>query len=314
MINKQDLVLKKINGLKLYIDRQDPGISASLMKPKFFRKWHREPVFMDLIESEVAEGDVAFDLGANIGYITTLLAKYVGVTGKVYGVEPSPRNFEILKKNILLNNQAEIVEVSQMAISGSSGSRELNISSQSNLNSFTWTKHSVDSITVDTKSIDDFFEERRYPNFIKMDIEGAEVEALAGMDRLLSCHDGRLRILIEVHPMYYDGAEFSQQLRRLFSKGFHTKYLCTAGTAMPDYFVEKGYRPIKIYRTGPWSRGLYKNVKEDDVIESCGAGLTQEVRMPWASFFKNVVKNPKSIGERTLQSSKIVRSILLERG
>jgi len=314
MIDEQDLVIKKINGLKLYIDRQDPGISASLMKPKFFQKWHREPVFMDLIESEVGDGDVAFDLGANIGYITTLLAKYVGVSGKVYGVEPSPRNFEILKKNISLNNQAEIVEVSQMAISASSGSRELNISSQSNLNSFTRTKHSIDSITVDTKSIDDFFEHRRYPNFIKMDIEGAEVEALSGMDKLLSRHDGRLGILIEVHPMYYDGEAFSQQLRRLFSEGFHTKYLCTAGTATPDYFVDKGYRPIKVYRTGPWTRGLYKNVKEDDVIESCGAGLTQEVRIPWTNFLKNVVRNPKSIGERTLQSSKIVRSILLERG
>ena len=57
---------------------------------------------MDIIQDEVKNGDVVLEIGANIGYVSMFLAKYVGENGKVYALEPAPRNYEILKKNIKL--------------------------------------------------------------------------------------------------------------------------------------------------------------------------------------------------------------------
>jgi len=310
VIEEKDLILKSLGGFNLYLDRKDPGISETLRKPKYFRKWHREPEFMDLIEAEVNKGDSAFDLGANIGYVTMHLAHYVGEGGKVYAVEPSPRNFSILKKTIEVNKIGHIVEAQQLAISSKTGTRELNISKESNLNSFAKTKHTTKTIEVKTTSIDDFFKDRRFPNFIKMDIEGAEVDALAGIDKILAASDAPIKILMEIHPMYYKEDDFSKQLIRLFDKGFSTKYLVSAGSARPPYFSSKGYVPIKTYQTGDWGRGLYENVLNEHVIESCSKLFDDnEVRLPIASL----IKNPMRLKARTLLSPKIVRAILLER-
>lgn len=310
VIDKKDLYLKSLGDFSLYLDRKDPGISETLRKPKYLRKWHREPEFMDIIESEVQSGDVAFDLGANIGYVTMHLAKYVGPTGKVYAVEPSPRNFTMLKKTIEANSAEDIVEIQQLAISSKSGVRDLNISDESNLNSFAKTKYTKQTIEVNTTSIDDFFKNRRFPNFIKMDIEGAEVDALAGIDDLLVASDAPIKILMEIHPMYYQEDAFSLQLERLFNKGFRTKYLVSAGSPTPPYFTSRGYAPIKTYKTGDWGRGVYENVKNEHVIESCSKLFDDNVvRLPITSL----LKNPARLPNRVLKSPKIVRAILIER-
>ena len=116
MLDKNNLLIKSFGDFSLYLDKNDPGISATLLKPKYFRKWHREPVFMDIMEAEVHRGDVVFEVGANIGYATMFLAKYVGDSGKVFAVEPVPINFEILTKNIKLNNLSDIIETHNLAI------------------------------------------------------------------------------------------------------------------------------------------------------------------------------------------------------
>jgi FkbM family methyltransferase len=309
LIDKNDLYLKLMPGYKLYLDKKDPGISNSLIRGKRFRKWHREPEFMDIIQMEVNEGDVAFDLGANIGYVTMQLANYVGPSGKVYAVEPSPRNFEILNESIKVNNFEKIIESFPLAVSSASGFRDLNISSESNLNSFIETKYTKETIKVETTSIDDFFLNKRFPNFIKMDIEGAEVDALAGIDKILD-NDSCMKILMEIHPMYYEKEAFSDQLRRLFSLGFKTKYLVSGGVAKPDYFIKHGYTPDKIYRTGDFTRGVYTNVKEEHVIESCSNVFHDQ-------FGKlgiiPILKKPYRIFNRKFPSPKIVRSIMLQR-
>lgn len=310
MLDKHELVIRKIDHFSMFVDRNDPGISATLMRPKFFRKWHREPDFMDIIEKEVGSGDVAFDLGANIGYVSMFLAKYVGESGKVYAVEPSPRNYEILKENINLNKLTETVQAFNLAVSSETGTTELNISKESNLNSFRKTKHTIDTIQVKTTSIDDFFEDKPGLNFIKMDIEGAEVEALKGINSILGKLDRPFKILMEVHPMYYDEDEFANELRRLFSLGFKTKYVVSAGSYNPPFFIERGYEPIKKYKTGDWTRGVYKNVKDEDVIESTSKLFDDHIfNLPISA----ILKNPTRIMNYKVSSPKIVRSILIER-
>ena len=108
-MTEYQLVNLSILGVSLYVDKSDPGISQSLIRGKpFGAKWHREPEFMDLMEKAVERGDTVLDLGANLGYATVHLAKFVGETGRVIAVEPSQKNFEILQKNIQLNGIEKI--------------------------------------------------------------------------------------------------------------------------------------------------------------------------------------------------------------
>ena len=309
MLNKNDFVVKKVHGFKIYLDKKDPGISRTLMKPKYFRKWHREPEFMDIIEKEVTEGMVAFDLGANIGYVTLCLANYVGDKGHVYSVEPSPHNFEILQKNIDINKLENKVDSYNYAISSESGVITFNLCDESNLHSIVKTKYTKKSIEVNSVSIDDFFVDKQFPNFIKMDIEGAELQALQGMDKILKKSDQTIKILMEIHPMYYSKKEFAKQLQRFFDAGFKTKYVVSAGTDRPDFFVEKGYTPDKVYTTGDWRRGVYSNMRNEDVIHACCTDFDQKVTFaPWS-----LIKRPYKLLNPSIQSTKIVRAIMLER-
>ena len=69
------------------------------------------------LKNELPSGNIVLDLGANIGYYAIMEVKKVGKSGKIYGIEPDPRNIEFLIKNINLNEIDEIFEFEQGAIS-----------------------------------------------------------------------------------------------------------------------------------------------------------------------------------------------------
>lgn len=309
ILNK-DLVLKKIEGHRMYVDSSDPGISRTLRRSKWLRKWHREPAFMDIIDKEVSTGMVAFDLGANIGYVTLLLARNVGKDGQVYAVEPSPRNFALLKKNVEINTYADRVSIYQLAISSSNGEAQFNLSEASNLHSLVRNTHLRDVINVRTLTLDEFSKDKLRPNFIKMDIEGAEVEAVEGMREILKQRQGVMKILIEVHQMYYSQTrDFGRQLERLFGAGFAPKYVVSTGAKYPRFFKERGYIPVKVYKSGEWTRGLYVNVKQEDVIEAMKPGHKDEFLLP----FRSLLKRPVRLCNRVVSTPRIVRALMLER-
>src|ERR1035438_615140 len=55
------------------------------------------------IKKYVSAGDMVFDIGANVGYVSLSLAKRVGPTGRVIAFEPVPRNAEAFRQNIEIN-------------------------------------------------------------------------------------------------------------------------------------------------------------------------------------------------------------------
>src|SRR5437870_2877368 len=59
-----------------------------------------EPFETQWIQYLVRPGDVVLDIGAHIGYYTTLLSQLVGVHGKVVAFEPDPTNFTLLQQNV----------------------------------------------------------------------------------------------------------------------------------------------------------------------------------------------------------------------
>ncbi len=127
-------------------------------------------------------GDVAFDLGANQGIFCCAFGSVVGRTGRVVAVEPIPRQAERLRRNVQLNG-FEQCEVVQKAISERAGTAVLGIANGDTAASIVAKDKSI-SITVEVASVDELVEQFGLTrvDFIKLDVEGAELMALRGAE------------------------------------------------------------------------------------------------------------------------------------
>ena len=155
------------------------------------------------ISDFVEPGWVAYDVGANIGYISLLLARVVGSAGRVCAFEALPKNIERLEMNVALNGLGSRVQIIHGAVgaastpvrfligpSGAMGKAE-GSAGRSDLHS--------ESIEVPGYSLDDYVYRlgNPAPQVIKMDIEGGEALALPGMGQVL--HEARPLVFLELH-------------------------------------------------------------------------------------------------------------------
>lgn len=177
---KPDYIFTKRYNHKMYLDKLD-SLHLSVN-----RDW--EPFCTGLLQKLVKEGEVVFDIGANIGFYTLIFSKLVGEKGKVYAFEPDPINFSILKKNIEANNIHNVILVNKAV---SDKNEEVNFyiyeSNTSGNSLFAENLNTVPSrsIKVEAIRLDKYFKKDIKVDFIKMDIEGAEPRALKGMARIL---------------------------------------------------------------------------------------------------------------------------------
>jgi len=257
---------KKVDKFEMLLDIDDGGISRVL-----YAAGVREKIFMSLIRNAVQPGMVCVDLGANIGYTTLFMLDRVGDEGFVYAIEPDKHNLDLLNRNISNNNFHENCEMSQCAISDKDGKLDFWIASKPNLNSVQKNKHSIRKETVDSFTLETFLEPRKYPNFIKMDVEGHEVKIFEGAYEYFKKNPGSTHILLEVHPQYYnDDNDFEAILEKYFDIGFKPKFVVSTPVPRPKKFVEAGYKPAIELPTDGFVRGLYNNISKQHLLEfSC---------------------------------------------
>lgn len=149
---------------------------------------YEQPV-QQAIASLVHSGDVCYDIGANIGFFSLLLGRLVGASGMVYAFEPVPRNASTVERNARLNGM-EHVSVLRLALSRDNGTAELLLAHHAGgavLKSAGTPPDLAGSLMVQTASVDTLVEQQRIkpPNVIKIDVEGAELDALQGMQEVL---------------------------------------------------------------------------------------------------------------------------------
>jgi FkbM family methyltransferase len=279
---RQRFTIVDVNDCKMYVDLNDPGISRTLMT---FGTREKEHIY--ILKKYLRPGDVVLDIGANIGYYVLIEAKIIGPQGRIYAIEPSPSNVEILKKNINLNGIEEIVEINQMGISNKASVGKFYISHMSNLGSFFPTRYYGDSIleekspTIDVKTVSilDFVSDKKEIAMIRMDIEGYEVEAFEGMIPLLKEGSFAPRILFETHRPKYDDKNHSMRdvLKVMFKYGYYPKIIVSDNHPKGE-FLKKGYKPeTLIYTDGYW-RGIYYGVTNKDAIDLiCDIGFVRAV-------------------------------------
>jgi FkbM family methyltransferase len=153
----------------------------------------------------IKEGDVVYDVGANIGITSLLFSKLVGVNGKVFAFEPVPANTKDLKSNVTLNNANNIIVV-EKAISDGCRSEMFNLGVDNKSGSLLcFGKESGESIPVEVTTLDELIKEGfSLPDFIKIDVEGSAGKVLEGFSQSIAeCYPA---FLIELHIPQEDGA------------------------------------------------------------------------------------------------------------
>ncbi len=151
--------------------------------------WWRNTDVQFLQENVVQPGKTVIDCGAHHGAMTILFSKWVGRSGKVIAIEPNPTNFEVLKKNILLN-KLENVELKNVAIGAQEGSLLITKETDSQI-----AGNFGVGIRVPVISLDSFAD--RKPYLVKIDTEGYEGDVIKGCSRLLQQQSN---LAIEIHP------------------------------------------------------------------------------------------------------------------
>ena len=115
-------IKRNIGNHIMYLDPYDAktGISQTLRRMRPGQP-DREPCFMHILKEEVKSDMVTLDLGANIGYLTLIMAEIIGKKGKVYALEPDENNFKILTENIKLNGYKNVISPYHLGGSNKTG-------------------------------------------------------------------------------------------------------------------------------------------------------------------------------------------------
>jgi FkbM family methyltransferase len=139
--------------------------------------------------------DLFLDVGANLGYYSILVAKR-GLARRVVAFEPDMRNRYQFEANIFMNRLTDKIEVIPKAVTSFTGKTRFQLWGASSTGQ---SKVSVTGdVDVETTCLDDFVEDRNARIFVKMDIEGHELEALRGMTRMAS--ENKLFLQVEAFP------------------------------------------------------------------------------------------------------------------
>ncbi len=209
------LGLDKFMVLRLYVSKYDYKVCLRINKEDFGIMTSHEDDIIEYFRPNY--GDIVVDIGAHIGLYSLIGSKRVGEKGKIIAIEPHPSNFEILNRNIQLNQFTNIITLNcaiydknmrmrlySTDVSGFSGHHSLIL------------KRAEKFIEVNAYTLDYILQSLGIMevNWIKIDVEGAEFEVLQGAQDILA-NSKDLSLIIELHSS--DLYEPIMELLRLYN-------------------------------------------------------------------------------------------------
>ena len=164
---------------------------------------HEDSFMSRLFRDHVRHGMLVLDIGGHVGMWAVPLAKHVGPTGRVYVFEPEPEGYAAILRNAELNHLENITPL-RLALSDLSGTASFYIRPDKDTHSlFEETlapspSGRQDVHTIEVSTVDDLVDHKVIapPNFVKIDVEGAELRVLDGMKRSAAGIDC---LLVEIH-------------------------------------------------------------------------------------------------------------------
>lgn len=175
-----------------------------LIRPYIELHGRWDPDLSALLRSELRPGMCVLDVGAHVGYITTLMARCVTETGRVVAVEADSYNAALLRANVFRNRVQNVV-VMPVAAHRANGFLHL---TSSHYGRSTTVARSADewdpsaSSTVQAVRLDDFMDDvlrGRSLDLVKIDTEGADHLVVEGLRSTLQAHP-RCVVVVEVFP------------------------------------------------------------------------------------------------------------------
>ena len=210
---------------------------------------------LELLPRLVKRGDAALDIGANLGAYTLLLHELVGPTGTVDACEPVPRSFRLLVHNCHKLAQHKNITFHEVAVGEREGETSFYLPVEGKtrhpnyyVGGLVQRSEQADTFPVRVVSLDDWTAIAARPiGFVKIDVEGAEVQLLRGALQFLAAR--RPSVVCEIAPANVESVR--------------------------DLVEPLGYR-MYIYR----QRGLHRHQRGDRPGEGPNYVLLHEAKLP----------------------------------
>lgn len=216
----------------------------SFLSSRVFVSGSYEPDVVHYLKRILRPGMVCVDAGANVGYLSVLMAKKVGRRGRVISFEPTQRSFASLRRNVQLNGLTNVF-AEQVALADHNGTLEFNegpagydvYNSAGNIThpsalSVPFQKTMVPCVTLDSYASANNINR---VDLIKIDVEGGELSALKGMEATLE-NNPQAKIIIEFADQTTQG--FGYQAKEigvwLESRGWKLAIIETLGFTVPS--------------------------------------------------------------------------------
>jgi FkbM family methyltransferase len=184
----------------------------------------------ELLRQVLFPGAFVVDVGANIGIYSEFLSRCVGPKGVVHSFEPAPDNFKRLQSaTCKLAN----VRLSRAAVGERSGRSKLYLSDKLNVDHRAYMDEEDSprhTVPIEMVALDDYFKPGEHVDLIKMDIQGYELHALRGANRVLA-DNPNVKLLLEFWPygLTQAGANWADLIASLERKGMRIRQLSPAG-------------------------------------------------------------------------------------
>jgi FkbM family methyltransferase len=192
-------------------------------------KAYTDRVERELLRNLLFPGAVVADIGANIGIYSEFLSRCIGPNGTVHSFEPSPENFKRLHA---ATSKLSNVQIYQAGVGEHSGKSELYISDKLNVDHRSYSAEGGfrRTIPIEMVALDDYFKVGEPVDLIKMDIQGYELHALRGANRVLADNTD-IKLLLEFWPygLKQAGATWQDLIAALIAKKMVIKQVSNKG-------------------------------------------------------------------------------------
>jgi FkbM family methyltransferase len=187
--------------------------------PKYRRQLgqHYDSAVAEFISSRMRPGSVCLDVGANVGVYVLQLARWSGPSGSVIAFEPNPGARKILRQHVAWNALENQVSIEPQAVSSALGLRPMFAYEADGMSRLGEPNERIVArarkIEVPVTTLSDFCEANSVePDWVVIDIEGFEIQALLGFERFLLKNRRKPQIVIEMHPNVWSSAETTAEL------------------------------------------------------------------------------------------------------
>lgn len=179
------------------------------------------------LREQVNPGDDILDIGAHIGLFAVAASSLVKPSGKVYAFEPADQTIPLLSKTIALNHAESYIQVEQAAVGEKNGIATFYVSDIKGDNSNSMVSYKEDrklfAKEVKLYSIDEYIKEKNIKNlrFIKLDVEGVELDALKGAVQTLRHIKPACIVAVHPEPVLARGDKLEDIFDLIQNAGYH---------------------------------------------------------------------------------------------